>query len=274
MADICLIYARPSRVIVKALYDVLSRRYSVWWDEKIHSGDYRTEIERQLKHAKCVVPIWCGASRDSRNVVDEADYAREHGVALLPVRIEDVKPPLGFGGLQTVDLLGWKGDPESPSVKELFSNIEHIILARPAVLRIGEKKLEVPTFFRSVSSHETALQPAAAIQALKLVSCNAVLVSAYDIIYENNVERRSQIITDLESLQAAGSVILLDSGNFREEKICFEGEQDNAKHYRKKRRIQPHHRTDRGVSGKRRPPVDSSMECGACRRPDYPSFAF
>src|SRR5208283_5326747 len=37
---------------------------------------------------------------------------------------------------------------------------------------------------------------------------------------------------------------------FREEKICFEGEENNAKHHRKKRRIQPHHRTDRGVSGK------------------------
>ena len=48
---------------------------------------------------------------------------------------------------------------------------------------------------------------------------------------------------------------------FREEKLCFEGEQDNAKHYRKKRRLQPHHRTDRGVSGKGRPPVDSSVEC-------------
>jgi hypothetical protein len=28
---------------------------------------------------------------------------------------------------------------------------------------------------------------------------------------------------------------------FREEKICFEGEEDNAKHHRKKRRLQPHH---------------------------------
>jgi len=214
MADICLIYARLSRVIVKALYDVLSRRYSVWWDEQIRSGDYRTEIEYQLKQAKCVIPVWCRASRESRNVVDEADYAREHRVPLLPVRIEDVKAPLGFGGLQTIDLLGWNGDPESASLRELFSNIEHIILARPEVLRIEGKKLNVPTFFRSVSSHETALQPAAAIQALKLVNCNAVLVSAYDIIHEDNVDRRNQIISDLESLQKSGSVVLLDSGNY------------------------------------------------------------
>jgi conjugative relaxase-like TrwC/TraI family protein len=36
--------------------------------------------------------------------------------------------------------------------------------------------------------------------------------------------------------------------------------EDNAKHQRKKRRIQPHHRPDCGVSGERRPPVDASME--------------
>jgi antirestriction protein ArdC len=36
---------------------------------------------------------------------------------------------------------------------------------------------------------------------------------------------------------------------FREEKIVFEGEY-NAKHHRKKRRLQPHHRADRRVSGK------------------------
>jgi hypothetical protein len=93
VADICLIYARPSQPIVKALYDVLSSRYSVWWDDQIRAGDYRAEIERQLKQAKCVVPIWYRASRDNRNVVDEAEFAREQLVPLLPVRIEDVKPP-------------------------------------------------------------------------------------------------------------------------------------------------------------------------------------
>ena len=213
MADICLIYAHPSRALVKALYDALSRRYSVWWDEQIRSGDYRTEIEHQLQRAKCVVPVWCQASRESQNVVDEAEYARSQHVPLLPVRIEDVTPPLGFGRLQTIDLFPWNGDPHSPAVERLFSSIQHVVLTRPQSLAIGEKKIDVPTFFRSVSSHETALQPAAAIQALKLVNCNAVLVSAYDIIHEK-LERRDQIISDLKALQLAGSVVLLDSGNY------------------------------------------------------------
>jgi hypothetical protein len=186
----------------------------VWWDEQIHAGDYRAEIERQLKRAKCVIPVWCRASRESQNVVDEAEFARENGIPLVPVRIDDSKAPLGFGGLQTVDLVGWNGDSTSPAIGELYSNIEHVILGRPAALRMGDKKIDAPIFFRSVSSHETALRPTAAIQALKLVGCDAVLVSAYDILHESNAERRTEMASDLVSLQNKGSVILLDSGNY------------------------------------------------------------
>lgn len=186
----------------------------MWWDEQIHAGDYRAEIERQLERAKCVIPVWCRASRESQNVVDEAEFAREHRIPLVPVRIDNTKPPLGFGGLQTVDLVNWNGDSRSPAISELYSNIGHVILARPGVLAIGDKKIDVPIFFRSVSSHETALQPMAAIEALKLVGCKAVLVSAYDIFHETNAERRTQIVCDLASLQNKGSVILLDSGNY------------------------------------------------------------
>lgn len=117
-------------------------------------------------------------------------------------------------GARCEDLAGWNGDPASPAIKELFSSIQHIILARANQLKIREKELDVPIFFRSVSSHETALQPRAAIQALKLVGCEAVLVSAYDIVHETNAELRNQMASDLASLQSKGSVILLDSGNY------------------------------------------------------------
>lgn len=146
-------------------------------------------------------------------MVDEAEFAREQHVPLLPVRIEDVKPPLGFRGLQTIDLLGWNGNPNIPAVEKLLSSIQHMILSRPQSLIFGDRKVDVPTFFRSVSSHETTLRPSAAVQALKLVNCDAVLVSAYDMIHEDE-ERRNRIISDLNALQLAGAVVLLDSGNY------------------------------------------------------------
>ena len=59
MADICIVYAHQSKSVVAKLYAILSKRYEVWWDEGIHSGPYREEIERHLTMAKCVIPVWC-----------------------------------------------------------------------------------------------------------------------------------------------------------------------------------------------------------------------
>lgn len=213
MADICVIYARVSKKIVQALVNILSVRYSVWWDQEIHAGDYRTEIERQLKAARCVIPVWCRSSRTNQNVLDEASFAARYHVPILPIRIESVDPPIGFGGLRTVDLIGWNGEASDHCIQELFRNIESTLLSRSRALNIADKRLRLPAFFRSVSSHETALRPAAAVHALNLVPPDALLVSAYDIVNEREAER-NQMISDLESSRTAGTVVLLDSGNY------------------------------------------------------------
>jgi hypothetical protein len=46
---------------------------------------------------------------------------------------------------------------------------------------------------------------------------------------------------------------------FAKKKIVFEGECD-ARHHRKKRRLQPHHGADCGAFRKGRPPVDTSKK--------------
>jgi queuine/archaeosine tRNA-ribosyltransferase len=219
VADICIIYAHPSRGIVRILHDLLSQRHSVWWDEHIHSGDYRSQIEHQLKKAKCVIPVWCRISRSDADVLDEAAYAQRHGIQLLPIRIEDVDLPLGFGNLHTIDLIGWSGSADDLRARHLLQALERTIPARPLMLSrvesvvLNNKKAELPVFFRSVSSHETALSPVAAIQALKLFHSDALLVSAYDIINEP-IEHQKQMMLDLESCQSSGTLVLLDSGNY------------------------------------------------------------
>ena len=165
MAQICISYAHPSKSTVRKLHDLLAIRYDVWWDDDIHSGDYRGEIERQLLIAGCVIPVWCRVARSDKDVLDEATFADRHGKTLVPVRIEDIDLPLGFGGLHTVDLIGWSGDPTDQRVQTLLNNISRALqmaprlLPRPEELVFGNSRLAIPEMFRSVSSHETALQP-------------------------------------------------------------------------------------------------------------------
>src|SRR5258708_28252601 len=109
MTEISLIYAHPSKERVRMLYALLLERYDVWWDEQIHSGDYRAEIEQRLAESRCVIPVWCRISRAEGNVIDEAMFAKRRWIPLMPVRIEDVEPPLGFGSLHTVELLSSAG---------------------------------------------------------------------------------------------------------------------------------------------------------------------
>ncbi|OAN46172.1 toll/interleukin-1 receptor domain-containing protein [Magnetospirillum moscoviense] len=186
MADLCIIYASPRRKIVEALDEILSPQWSVWWDDKITEGDYRGEIERQLAQAKCIIPVWCRVSRSDEDVIDEAEFARKRKVPLVPVLIEDVDPPLGFGGRQRVDLIGWNGDPNHPAIELLKKRISSIapprphLLPRPATFEAGSKAAPAPVFFHSVSSHETQLRPDAAVRALSVFGARTILVSAYD----------------------------------------------------------------------------------------------
>lgn len=217
MADVCIIYASPRRKIVEALDAILSPQWSVWWDDRIAEGDYRIEIERQLAQAKCVIPVWCRVSRSDEDVIDEAEFARKRQVPLIPVRVDDVDPPLGFGGRQRVDLFGWDGDPNHPAIELLKKRIATVtparprLLPRPAVFESGGKVAPAPVFFHSVSSHETQLRPDVAVQALSVFGARTILVSAYDSADER---RLSGLADELGRCRDAGAMVLLDSGNY------------------------------------------------------------
>jgi hypothetical protein len=86
------------------------RRWEVWWDRENRIGvEWRDVIEDRLRHAGCVVVVWTRRSVKSRWVRNEAERAADRGV-LVPVRLDDVKQPIGFDELQYADLVGWRGE--------------------------------------------------------------------------------------------------------------------------------------------------------------------
>ena len=143
MSDLFLSYAREDREMVRLLADALSARgWSVFWDVTIPTGrTWRQVIDAGLREARCVVVVWSHHSVNSRWVVDEADDALHRNI-LIPVRVQNVEPPLGFRSLQAADLTDWTGDPAATAFTALADDISALIGApsdpQPTAPNAGE----------------------------------------------------------------------------------------------------------------------------------------
>ena len=122
--DVFVSYARTNRPVAEQLAQALTAGgLKVWWDSDLSAGaEFATVIEAKLQGAAVVIVLWSAASVHSSFVRDECSRAIRHN-KLLPVRIEPVDLPLGFGQLHTLDLLEWDGDPEDPAFQKLLQDV-------------------------------------------------------------------------------------------------------------------------------------------------------
>ena len=134
MTDVIFVsYAREdegaARTMVAALENAGLR---VWWDREIPPGKTWDEvIGRALDTASCVLVLWSRNSVQSRWVREEADRAASRG-RLIPVLIEKVDQPFGFGRIQAADLTGWRGDASHPGFSALVRAISDFLPATSA----------------------------------------------------------------------------------------------------------------------------------------------
>jgi serine/threonine-protein kinase len=126
MSDVFISYKAEDRKRIRPLVQCLqSDGYSVWWDEHIGTGDaWRETIERELNGASCVIVIWSKGSVGPQGgfVREEATRAQRRGV-YVPVLIDAVEPPLGFGEKQATSLRGWKGDAADARYQAVRSGV-------------------------------------------------------------------------------------------------------------------------------------------------------
>jgi serine/threonine-protein kinase len=122
MADVFMSYKSEDRRRVARLVEALERRgIAVWWDLRIEGGaDWRHRLQSELDAARVVLVVWSRHSvgPDGAFVQDEASQAL-HAGKYLPVCIDAVTPPLGFGGFQSIDLAGWRGSPNDRRLAEV-----------------------------------------------------------------------------------------------------------------------------------------------------------
>lgn len=135
MTDVLLSYKREDEVRVLRLARALEATgFSVWWDRGLAGGEnWREQIQAALDAARCVIVVWTYESVGPAGdfVRDEAGQAKRRG-ALVPVRLDPVDPPLGFGEVQTIDLTRWKGSQRDPFFEDLSAAVSAKLEGRTA----------------------------------------------------------------------------------------------------------------------------------------------
>jgi hypothetical protein len=59
---------------------------------------------------------------------------------LVPARIDDAEVPLGFRGLQTADLSGWKGDEDGPALRPIVTAVAALLASQDSASGQGETR--------------------------------------------------------------------------------------------------------------------------------------
>lgn len=124
MASVFLSYSRKDIDKAEAVAAALEQLgHSVWWDRQVQGGSrFSQEIDQALQRADAILVLWSRSSVASAWVQDEAAEGRDSG-RLVPVVIDESKPPLGFRQYQAIDLSGWKGRAKIPAIDSLHQAI-------------------------------------------------------------------------------------------------------------------------------------------------------
>jgi hypothetical protein len=130
MADCFVSYKREDRDRVEGIVAALrDTGHSVWWDADVGGGvRWREAIAAELDAARCVLVCWTSGSigPGGAYVREEAERAKHRGV-LLPLLLDRVAPPFGFGEVQALDLVDWDGRSQSPQWQTVVQATEAIL---------------------------------------------------------------------------------------------------------------------------------------------------
>jgi hypothetical protein len=134
MTDIFISYKREDEARVAPIIEGLrGAGLSVWWDRDISGGSsWRQSIHEQLEAARCVIVVWSETSVGPLGefVQDEAGRAKARGV-LIPVRIDHITEPLGFGEIQSLDLVDWRGNVRDLRFQNLIAAAKAVVAGGP-----------------------------------------------------------------------------------------------------------------------------------------------
>jgi adenylate cyclase len=133
VARIFISYAREDLAAAQAFAGALEGAgHDVWWDHQLRAGSrFSWDIAAALRNAEAVVVLWSKHSIESPWVQDEAAEGLE-GSRLVPVALDQSKPPLGFRQYHTIDLAGWRNGGTA------LQQLADVIAAKAAGIAISQ----------------------------------------------------------------------------------------------------------------------------------------
>jgi hypothetical protein len=131
MASVFLSYEHEDAPLAAPIASALEKAgHSVWWDRHIDGGaEYNSAIESAVQRADVVVVLWSERSVKSAWVRDEAAEGRDGG-KLVPLTVDDARPPMGFRQFQTIDLPKTKLRRGGTKMRELVEAVDKFAAAK------------------------------------------------------------------------------------------------------------------------------------------------
>lgn len=137
--DVFLSYAREDMQRAMQIAQHLREAgISVFHDISIRNGEnWLDALDSKIKTVKLVLVLWSQFSVSSDWVREEASAGKGRQ-ALLAVRLDSTRPPIGFRMIQTEDMSSWSGSVPPPAMGSLIARIRELISeddearARPA----------------------------------------------------------------------------------------------------------------------------------------------
>ncbi len=200
MSDIFVSYAREDKARVRPIVAELERfGWSVFWDERIPGGTlWPDHIVEAIDNCRCMVVFWSELSVKREWVREEALRGKQKNI-LVPVSIDHVDPPFGFGLRQVVDLSGWNNDPAHPQFKKVLDDIASLLSFPPSRKPHEGEAAQAP-----ISRYEEIVSllenPATIAEALERASKEIPFIGSDRTLFEMKRTRYSAGMTDYERL--------------------------------------------------------------------------
>lgn len=164
-------YSRQnSEFVLRLVTDLRGKNIPLWLDQTdIPTGKrWDREIEKALETATHFLLVMSQASNDSDNVRDEIDFAIDAGKPIIPILLDDSRPPLRVRRMQYTDFRG----EYAPALQKLLGVLPMVQPEKPAEkIETAHPKTEPPPTDKADSKKlETRLSSADKVEnALKTI---------------------------------------------------------------------------------------------------------